>query len=200
LTQRLGVTSSGDKPNVPKATPPDREVVVERRNGATLGGAERMFDLDVGKLLIVGAVALIVVGPKDLPRVLRTVGQVVGKARRVARDVQNQFTEALNEADLDRVKKELRTINESATIDISVNPATAMRGHLTAAVEGAENGAPSSGHSKVAAEEAYASPEMKEYLAMSLEPSADAPGVEPVAKGEIASADIDSVVDKGAKA
>jgi hypothetical protein len=71
---------------------------------------------------------------------------------------------------------------------------------LTTALEGAENAAPSSGHSKAAAEEGYASPEMKEYLAMSLEPGAAAPEIEPVAKGAIASADIDSVVDKGANA
>ena len=66
-------------------------------------------------------VRTVVVGPKDLPQVLRTVGQVVGKARRVARDVQNQFTGAFNEAELDNVKKELRTINETANIDISLN-------------------------------------------------------------------------------
>lgn len=159
-----------------------------------------MFDLDVGKLLIVGVVALLVVGPKDLPRVLRTVGQVVGKARRVARDVQNQFTEALNEADLDGVKKELRTINKSANIDISINPATAMRGHLTTAVEGPENSAPSLAGPKLAVEEAYASPEMKEYLAMAQAPGADPPGLEPVAKGAIAGADVDPVVEKSAKA
>jgi sec-independent protein translocase protein TatB len=168
---------------------------VERRNGAT-SGAARMFDLDVGKLLIVGVVALLVVGPKDLPRVLRTVGQVVGKARRVARDVQNQFTEAINEADLDSVKRELKTINESANIDISINPATAMRGHLPTTAKGSEDSAPSSAHPKVAAKEAYASPEMKEYLAISQEPGADSPVVEPVAKGAIAGADVDLDVEK----
>jgi sec-independent protein translocase protein TatB len=159
-----------------------------------------MFDLDVGKLLIVGVVALIVVGPKDLPRVLRTVGQAVGKARRVARDVQAQFTEALNEADLDSVKKELRTINESANIDISANPATAMRGHLPRTAESAGNRGPSSTSSKGAAEAAYASPQMKEYLAMSEEPGigADAAGVEPAAKGTVASEDAVPPLDKSA--
>jgi sec-independent protein translocase protein TatB len=157
-----------------------------------------MFDLDVGKLLVVGVVALIVVGPKDLPRVLRTVGQVVGKARRVARDVQNQFTEALNEADLDSVKKELRAINESANIDISLNPATAMRGHLTTAAEGAEIGAASSAHSTLAAEEAYASPEMREYLAMSQESDPTALAVQPAAKEAIAGAGAEPVINKSA--
>jgi sec-independent protein translocase protein TatB len=157
-----------------------------------------MFDLDVGKLLIVGVVALIVVGPKDLPRVLRTVGQIVGKARRVARDVQNQFTEALNEADLDSVKKELRTINDSANIDISLNPATAMRGHLPAAAEGAEIGVASSASSMAAAEEAYASPEMKEYLAISQEPDPTALAVQPTAKEAIAGAGSEPFINKSA--
>ena len=193
------MASSGDQPNVPRVRRLEWEFVVERRNGATLGGAARMFDLDVGKLLVVGVVALIVVGPKDLPRVLRTVGQVVGKARRMAQDVQNQFTEALNEADLDSVKKELKSINESANIDISVNPATAMRGHLPRAATGSESSA-TSAPAAIAAEEEYASPEMKEYLALSQEPDpgAGAPGIEPVASEPIDGLDAGPAVDKTA--
>ena len=54
-----------------------------------------MFDIDAGKILVVGVVALLVIGPKDLPRVLRTVGQTVGKMRRMAAEFQNQFAEAI---------------------------------------------------------------------------------------------------------
>ena len=43
-----------------------------------------MFDLDAGKLVVFGIVALAVIPPKDLPRVLRTVGKYVGQARRMA--------------------------------------------------------------------------------------------------------------------
>ena len=54
-----------------------------------------MFDFDVGKLLVVGIVALAVIPPKDLPRVMRTVGQAVGKMRRMAAEFQGQFMDAM---------------------------------------------------------------------------------------------------------
>jgi sec-independent protein translocase protein TatB len=95
-----------------------------------------MFDIDAGKILVVGVVALLVIGPKDLPRVLRTVGQTVGKMRRMAAEFQNQFMEAIKEADLEDVKKEISAINESAKIDASFDPASMMRNEITTAVEG----------------------------------------------------------------
>ena len=118
-----------------------------------------MFDLDVSKLLIVGVVALIVVGPKDLPRVLRIVGQGVGKMRRVRNEVRGQFTELMREADLDGTKRELDALERSSHIDIAINPKTAMRGQLPGAVAAevtAGRSAP--------AEETYASVEMRDYL------------------------------------
>ncbi len=95
-----------------------------------------MFDIDAGKILVVGVVALLVIGPKDLPRVLRTVGQTVGKMRRMATEFQNQFMEAIKEADLEDVKKEISAINESAKIDTAFDPASMMRQEITTAVEG----------------------------------------------------------------
>ena len=95
-----------------------------------------MLDLfDPGKLLIVAIVALLVIGPKDLPRVLRTVGQVVGKMRRMAADFQGQFMQALKEAELDDVKKELTALGESAKIDGSFDPTTLMHDEMTAAID-----------------------------------------------------------------
>ena len=83
-----------------------------------------MFDLDVGKMLIVGIVALAVIPPKDLPRVMRTVGQTVGKMRRMAAEFQGQFMDAIREvereADLESVKKEFQAINEQAKVDTFV--------------------------------------------------------------------------------
>jgi sec-independent protein translocase protein TatB len=95
-----------------------------------------MFDIDAGKILVVGVVALLVIGPKDLPRVLRTVGQTVGKMRRMATEFQNQFMEAIKEADLEDVKKEISAINESAKIDSAFDPASLMRQEIITAVEG----------------------------------------------------------------
>jgi sec-independent protein translocase protein TatB len=69
-----------------------------------------MFDLSWTELLVIAAVAIIVVGPKDLPRALRGVGRWTGKARRMARDFRRQFDEALREAELDTIKKEVESV------------------------------------------------------------------------------------------
>lgn len=57
-----------------------------------------MFDLGWGELLIIGIVALIVVGPKDLPGMFRTLGRFTGKVKRMARDFQRAMDEAADEA------------------------------------------------------------------------------------------------------
>jgi sec-independent protein translocase protein TatB len=96
-----------------------------------------MFDLDVSKMIIVGIVALAVIPPKDLPRVMRTVGQTIGKMRRMASEFQGQFMEAMREvereADLDSVKKEFQAINDHAKIDTSFDPVGMMREDMTKA-------------------------------------------------------------------
>ena len=98
-----------------------------------------MFDLDAGKLLVFGIVALAVIPPKDLPRVLRTVGQYVGKMRRMASEFQGQFMDAMREAekaaDLESVKKEIQSLDESAKIDTSFDLDAAMRGETTQKIE-----------------------------------------------------------------
>jgi sec-independent protein translocase protein TatB len=98
-----------------------------------------MFDLDVSKMIIVGIVALAVIPPKDLPRVMRTVGQAVGKMRRMATEFQGQFMDAMREvereADLESVKKEFQAINEQAKVDASFDPVGMMREDMTKAVQ-----------------------------------------------------------------
>ncbi len=98
-----------------------------------------MFDLDVGKMLIVGIVALAVIPPKDFPRVMRTVGQTVGKMRRMAAEFQGQFMDAIREvereADLESVKKEFAAIGEQAKVDTSFDPVGMMRDDMTKAVQ-----------------------------------------------------------------
>ena len=68
-----------------------------------------MFDIGWSELLILGALALIVVGPKDLPGMLRTLGQVVSKARRMARDFQRTMEDAADGSDF----KDLRDVQKS---------------------------------------------------------------------------------------
>ena len=96
-----------------------------------------MFDLDISKMIIVGIVALAVIPPKDLPRVMRTVGQTIGKMRRMASEFQGQFMEAMREvereADLDSVKKEFQAISDQAKMDTSFDPVGLMREDMTMA-------------------------------------------------------------------
>src|ERR1700723_3140848 len=112
-----------------------------------------MFDLDISKMIIVGIVALAVIPPKDLPRVMRTVGQTIGKMRRMASEFQGQFMEAMREvereADLESVKKEFQAINDQAKIDTSFDPVGLMREDMTKAVE-TSAGAPEAGATDVA--------------------------------------------------
>jgi len=64
-----------------------------------------MFDISWGKLVVIGVIALIVIGPKELPAVLRTVGQWMGKMRRMAAEFQGQFQDAMREAEMADLKK-----------------------------------------------------------------------------------------------
>jgi sec-independent protein translocase protein TatB len=66
-----------------------------------------MFDIGGGELLLIGIVALIAIGPKELPTVLRTLGQWMGKLRRMASEFQNQFQEAVREAEMADLKKQV---------------------------------------------------------------------------------------------
>jgi sec-independent protein translocase protein TatB len=65
-----------------------------------------MFDISWGKLVIIGLVALIVIGPKELPAVLRTLGQWMAKIRRMAGEFQGQFQDAMREAEMADLKKQ----------------------------------------------------------------------------------------------
>lgn len=80
------------------------------REFTTAGENRRMFDLTSSKLLILGIVALIVVGPKDLPILLRTIGKYLGMIRRQANEFKSQFDEAMRESELDSLKREVENV------------------------------------------------------------------------------------------
>jgi sec-independent protein translocase protein TatB len=80
-----------------------------------------MFDFDVGKLLLIGVVALIFIPPKDLPNALRQLGRLLGQARRMASDFRAQFDEALREADMRDLKDEVSEIKQKASIEGTMN-------------------------------------------------------------------------------
>jgi sec-independent protein translocase protein TatB len=95
-----------------------------------------MLDMSWGEIMVIGAVALIVIGPKDLPKALRTVGQMTSKVRRMAAEFQGQFNEAMREAELDEVKKQLQSVNESVpSLNTSFNPIQTIRDELKTSIE-----------------------------------------------------------------
>jgi sec-independent protein translocase protein TatB len=73
-----------------------------------------MFDIGWSELLVIAVVALIAIGPKELPGVLRMVGQWMGKARRMAAEFQGQFNEAMREAEMADVKKSFDDVSAAA--------------------------------------------------------------------------------------
>src|SRR5882724_4511118 len=73
-----------------------------------------MFDITSSKLLILGVVALLVIGPKDLPALLRTIGKYMGIIKRQAAEFRAQFDEAMRESELDQVKKQVETLGTEA--------------------------------------------------------------------------------------
>ncbi|MDR7225034.1 Sec-independent protein translocase protein TatB [Aminobacter aminovorans] len=101
-----------------------------------------MFEIGWTEMLVIAIVMIVVVGPKDLPKMLRTIGRMTAKARSMAGDFQRQFNEALKEAELDDVKKsvdELRSLNPAQQIRKQLNPfeqaASDVRAGLDAAMK-----------------------------------------------------------------
>jgi sec-independent protein translocase protein TatB len=90
-----------------------------------------MFDIGWGELLVIGIVALVVIGPKELPALLRTLGQGMTKLRRMASEFQNQFNDAMREAELDELKKQAEKLTEVA----SYNPIDKATEELQAAID-----------------------------------------------------------------
>jgi len=86
-----------------------------------------MFDIGWSELVLVGVVALIAIGPKELPGVLRMVGQWMGKARKMAAEFQGQFQEAMREAEMADLKKSFDEVREAATGFTSNNPLTSLQ-------------------------------------------------------------------------
>jgi sec-independent protein translocase protein TatB len=111
-----------------------------------------MYDLDLSKMVLFGVIALVVIGPKDLPAALRLAGRVVAQLRRVQGDILKAADTLMADASLER---EIAMIDSAARVNLALNPATAMRGSLA-----------DSGPGLAAVEVLqYATPEMQAYLA-----------------------------------
>jgi sec-independent protein translocase protein TatB len=86
-----------------------------------------MFDIGWSEFVVIAVVALIAIGPKELPGVLRMVGQWIGKARKMAGEFQGQFQEAMREAEMADLKKSFDEVKEAATGFTSGNIMTSLQ-------------------------------------------------------------------------
>lgn len=109
-----------------------------------------MFDLGWAELLVIGIVALIVVGPKDLPILFRRVGQYVGKAKGMAREFSTAMNDAADQSGVREMSKTLNTSLKAATNPVG----TAMDGVKSAALSLTDGLDPNSETGKLSAERA----------------------------------------------
>jgi sec-independent protein translocase protein TatB len=78
-----------------------------------------MFEIGWSELLVIAVVAIVVIGPKDLPKAMRAVGGWTAKMKRMAREFQGQFNEAMREAELDTIKKDVEALAKEPFADLS---------------------------------------------------------------------------------
>jgi sec-independent protein translocase protein TatB len=133
-----------------------------------------MLDIGGGELLVIGIVALVVIGPKELPGLLRTAGNAMGKVRRMAAEFRGQFDEAMREAELEEAKKAFTSMDETArsASTAGFNPIDTIRNEIKAVREDLKGPEPA----------APAPPEAPAPLATApVEPIVDLPAPAPIA-------------------
>lgn len=94
-----------------------------------------MFDIGWSELVIIAVVALVVIGPKELPATLRTIGKMTARARKVAGDFRAQFDEAMREAELDDVRQTIadaQKLNPMNSLREAMNPLRQMGDEIKA--------------------------------------------------------------------
>lgn len=136
-----------------------------------------MFDFSWSELLLIGVVALVFIGPKELPGVLRMAGQWMAKVRRMASEFQSQFQDAMREAELADLKKEVDEMTSQAS---RFDPFSETRSEMdktqreietalagTPAADAEASRAPSAGEGPASESAASASPAASERPAQS---------------------------------
>ncbi len=100
-----------------------------------------MFDIGWSEMFIILLVAVLVIGPRDLPKMARTVGRWVGRARAMARDFQRSIDDMIREAELDEIK---RQVDRMGTTDLAgeLNKAVDPKGELKKALDLSDIDAP----------------------------------------------------------
>jgi len=136
-----------------------------------------MFGIEFSELLVIGVVALIVLGPERLPKVARTAGLLFGRLQRYAADVKQQVKREMDAEDLKHLQTQFQEVKDAASgVENSIRQeATQTESHLMTAIDAP---APSSlefvEHTEVPAAPAAASPQLELPLA-SAEPAPPAP-------------------------
>ena len=154
-----------------------------------------MFDIGWSEFAVIAVVALIAIGPKELPGVLRMVGQWVGKARKMASEFQGQFQEAMREAEMADLKKSFDEVKEAASGFAAGNIMTSLQKDVSAAlsVEGVEDKPAVSAEVTSSPAETASAP----VEAVASEPLAIAPAGEPASgTPDVPAADVQSAADE----
>lgn len=86
------------------------------------------------ELLLIGLAALIIIGPKDLPMMMRQLGQLMGKGRRMAREFQAAFDDIARQSELDELKKEIQELRKSNTFTSAQEDLAAYEADVNSAV------------------------------------------------------------------
>src|SRR5205807_3988426 len=93
-----------------------------------------LFDIGWSELLLIGVVALIFIGPKDLPRALRIAGYWVGKARTLSREFQSSVDQMIREAELDEMRQQLKKATDF-DLEKEIHKTVDPTGELSAAIK-----------------------------------------------------------------
>lgn len=99
-----------------------------------------MLEVGWSEMLVIAIILIVVVGPKDLPRMLRTFGNFTSKMRGMANDFRKQFDEAMKEADLEEVKNavnQVRNLNPASDIKKALNPMEKAAADIRAGIDAA---------------------------------------------------------------
>lgn len=147
-----------------------------------------MFDMSWGEIMVIGGVALVVIGPKELPRTLRTVGQMTAKVRRMAGEFQAQFSEAMREADLEDVRKEVEGLNRdvAAATSTAFNPIETIRNEIKSSIDAKPAPASPAGEW---------SPGQSELTVMPVEEAGPIPHIEPALPEPVSGLNPDAAAD-----
>lgn len=97
-----------------------------------------MLDMSWGEMMVIGAVALIAIGPKELPKVLRTTGNMIGKMKRMAFEFQGQFHDAMREAELHDLKDTAQNVQKD--LQKGFDPIGTIRQELMAPLDPEKKG------------------------------------------------------------